>query len=148
MIIKITFEEIFLIWSEYLWPGRVSRIEPVSAMLYLQGHDLKNYNYEPTFFGYYVGTELAGVNSGHMCCDLSYRSRGLFVFPEYRKKGIATSLLLETIQQGSKEYAKFVWSLPKKDSWSAYSNAGFILSSDWINTETGTNAFCKKDLGD
>jgi len=141
-----TWDNIYQIWTSYLWKDRASNIEPVSAMLYLQGHDLKNFNYEPTFFAYYINDNIAGVNSGHKCCDGSYRSRGLFVFPEYRNKGIATILLSETIFQGSKENASFVWSLPKKESWKPYENAGFQLTSEWMSTETGTNGFCRIDL--
>lgn len=147
MIVEITFEEILNVWVNYLWVDRKSPIEPNSAMLYLEGYDLKNFDYNPTFYGYYVDGILAGVNSGHMCCDKSYRSRGLYVFPEYRNKGIATLLLSETIFKGSKENASFVWSLPRKESWKAYENAGFELTSDWVNTETGINAYCRIDLG-
>ena len=141
MIRHIQWNDIQKIWCEQLWPNR-NDIEPQSAMLYKEGHDLKNFLFSPTFYGYYVDDQLVGVNSGHRCCDGSYRSRGLFVFPQYRNKGIATLLLKETINQSIKEGTSFIWSYPRKDSWRSYEKAGFTLSTDWYKTETGYNAFC------
>jgi GNAT superfamily N-acetyltransferase len=93
-----------------------------------------------------LDNKIAGVNSGHKCMDGSYRSRGLFVYPKFRNLGIGYKLLLETINQGKKESAKFVWSYPRNTSWKTYEKAGFILTSDWEYSETGINAFCKIDL--
>lgn len=141
MIKLINYDLIKNIWVTHLWPGR-NDIEPHSAMLFKEGHDLKNFMFKPTFLGYYFNEMLVGVNSGHRCCDSSYRSRGLFVLPEYRNKGIATKLLSHTIEQGIKEGSKFVWSYPRKESWHSYEKAGFFLASDWNHTEYGYNAFC------
>lgn len=147
MIEEIAFEEMLHIWRTYLWPHRTSAIESHSAMNFLGGYDIKNMNSEPSFFAYIQDSKILGVNSGHKCFDNSYRSRGLFVFPEYRNKGIGVSLLKETILQGIKESSSFVWSYPRKTSWSTYKNAGFNLSSDWKISETSdSNAYCKIDL--
>lgn len=146
MITEITFDDIFEIWNNHLWNERQSKIEPQSAMLFLEGYDLKNFDYQTTYFGFYVDNRIAGVNSGHLCCDMSYRSRGLFVFPQYRKQGIGTKLLLKTINQGKRENAKFVWSYPRLSSWHTYEQAGFKLYTDWHKSETSVNAFCRIDL--
>ena len=76
---KISFYQIFPIWNNYLWPNRVSEITPTSAMCYLGGYDLVNMDSMPTFFAYVIDGEIAGVNSGHMCNNNEYRSRGLYV---------------------------------------------------------------------
>lgn len=110
------------------------------------GFDLKNMKFDPTFFAYYEGDNLIGVNSGHMCIDKEYRSRGLYVFPEYRKKGVGTELLLSTIEQAKKEEARLIWSYPKLQSWSTYKNAGFTLATDWEHSELGLNAYCMRNL--
>lgn len=146
MMTEISYSDIFSVWEKHLWPNRVSVIEPISAMLYLQGYSTQNFSYTATYFGYYVNNELAGVNSGHKCSDGSYRSRGLYVFPKYRKQGIGVQLLIKTIDQGKIENSKFVWSLPRKESWNTYQKAGFNLSTEWHNTETGTNAYCRIDI--
>lgn len=142
MIKKVTFDDILPIWSNHLWPERESAIESNSAMCYMGGYDMFNMNTSPTFFAYYVDNVIAGVNSGHMCKNLEYRSRGLFVFDEYRKMGIGTKLLVATIEQGKIEGASVCWSYPRDTSWNAYSKAGFSETSEYVEGETGTNCYC------
>jgi len=146
MIVFLDYMDIYQIWRKHLWSDRKSEITPNSAMLFLGGYDSGNMDHKPTFFGYLEDEIIVGVNSGHKCIDRSYRSRGLFVFPEYRNKGIATRLLQETINQGQKESALFVWSYPKQSSWRTYEKAGFSLCSPWEISELGYNAYCKKEL--
>lgn len=143
MIEKITFEDILPIWRDYLWPDRNSEITATSAMTYLGGHDLVNMQSEPTFFAYMIDNEIAGVNSGHMTMDNSYRSRGLFVLDTYRGKSIGTLLLKATIDQAKLESTSMCWSYPRKSSWKSYLAAGFELASDWGTCETSdSNAYC------
>jgi GNAT superfamily N-acetyltransferase len=147
MIIKSDYENILKIWKEHLWPNRVSKIETHSAMLLDRTYDMKNFEYEPTYFLYIVNATIAGCNSGHMCADNTYRSRGLYVFSEFRHHGIGKELLIETITQGKKEKAKLVWSYPRQTSWTTYKNAGFKLISDWETSETSeNNAYCSMTL--
>lgn len=143
MILEIDWETIQPIWTKNLWPNRTSAIETTSAMVYLGGIDGMNMHYPPLFLGYYHLDLLAGVNSGHMCADGTYRSRGLYVFPEFRGMGIGSQLLTATVNQAKTLNAKLVWSLPRKTSWSTYRRAGFTLASEWHETETSThNAYC------
>jgi GNAT superfamily N-acetyltransferase len=143
MIRHIEFEQIIPIWRTHLWPMRTSSIDTHSAMLLSGEYELKNFNYTATFLGYFIDDKLVGCNSGHKCCDGTYRSRGLYVFPEYRKLGIGTKLLLATIDQSRKEDATLCWSYPRLESWSTYKAAGFELISDWKDDETGINAYCQ-----
>jgi len=142
MVVKVTYEEIYPIWKNYLWPNRTSTIEPNSAMCYLGGYDMFNMSTEPTFFAYMIDDKIAGVNSGHSCSNQHYRSRGLFVFDEYRKRGIGTQLLLATIEQAKTEGATMCWSYPRQDSWKTYEKAGFVLQSEFKQDESGLNAYC------
>ena len=140
---EIAFDEILPVWRDYLWPDRTSEITATSAMTYLGGYDLVNMQSESTFFAYMIDNEIAGVNSGHLTMDNSYRSRGLFVFDTYRRKGIGTLLLKATIDQAKLEGAALCWSYPRKSSWKSYLNAGFELASDWGTSETSdANAYC------
>ena len=142
MIKTITWEEILPIWKTQLWPGRTSPIETNSAMCYLNGHNMFNMSSLPTFFGHVVDGKIVGVNSGHPCVD-NYRSRGLWVHPDYRHQGIGRSLLKATIEQGFLEGFNLTWSYPRKTSWSTYRSAGFELSSNWQGSETSeANAYC------
>ena len=143
MITTITFDEVLPIWNTHLWPERESSIDTTSAMCYLGGYDLVNMDSMPTFFAYVLEGEIAGVNSGHMCKDRQYRSRGLYVFDKFRGKGIGTLLLTATIEQAKVENAVLCWSYPRKSSWKSYLAAGFELSSDWELSETSeANAYC------
>jgi GNAT superfamily N-acetyltransferase len=139
---KITYEEIFPNWRDHLWPDRTSKIEPNSAMNYLGGYDMFNMSTEPTFFAYKIDGKIAGVNSGHKCSKGHYRSRGLYVFDEFRGLGIGTKLLLATIDQGRKENSVICWSYPRDTSWKTYNSAGFTLHGSFEPSETGSNAYC------
>lgn len=142
MLHHINFETIYPIWKNKLWPDRVSAITGTSAMKYLGGYDNKNMEYTPTFLAYFLNNQIVGVNSGHQCMDNGYRSRGLYVFPEYRGKGIGIELLKATIKIGKDLGCTYIWSYPKDSSWTTYNKAGFSLSSDWEKSENGTNAYC------
>ena len=148
MIEQISWDQILDIWKNRLWSNRISSIEPNSAMEFLGGYDMFNMSTTPTFFGLFVDNELVGVNSGHMCKNKHYRSRGLFVDPKHRGKKYGSMLLSRTIEQGRIESAELVWSLPRKTSFHAYEHAGFQLASDWFPTETSElNAYVKINLG-
>jgi GNAT superfamily N-acetyltransferase len=163
IIKKITWEEILPVWQTKLWPKSVrqSPIEPTSAMCLfkewkhfddgtaalVERYDLENMKFTPTFWGCFIDNKLVGVNSGHMCIDKEYRSRGLWVDPDYRGMLIGTKLLLKTIAQGYHEGAILCWSYPRFESWHSYSNAGFYqidynFTFHWEESETGKNSRC------
>ena len=141
-IIELSFEQILPIWRDYLWPNRTSPIESNSAMCLYGGYNMFNMTTKPTFFACMIDNEIAGVNSGHMCDNLEYRSRGLFVFDRFRGKGIGTSLLRITLEQGRSEEAVLCWSYPRDTSRGIYENAGFKLASEFEVGESGNNAYC------
>ena len=135
---SISFDEILHIWTERLWPTRTSSIETHSAMMfgeYPYKYDASYFNNEPSFFGLYVDDILVGVNSGHKTGD-SYRSRGLYVFPEYRGNSFGKQLLEHTARQAVVEESTFCWSLPRHTSFSTYASAKFVQVGDWFETET------------
>ena len=146
MIIQTNFETILTIWQNRLWPNRTSKIETNSAMLLDRTYNMDNFKYATTYHAFLIKDKIVGCNSGHMCADNSYRSRGLYVFEEYRGQGIGVELLLATIEQAREENADIVWSYPRDSSWNTYKKAGFELSSPWENSELGINAYCKLQL--
>lgn len=150
MIKEISWEEIQYVWANYLWPDRTSSIQTHSAMCFLGGHDMKNKDTKATFLGYFVDSQLVGVNSGHGCVETAhigsnYRSRGLYVHVQYRGKGYGTELLNATGLVAKQQGYTIMWSYPKNSSWHTYNKAGFVLESDWHPSETGINAYasCK-----
>lgn len=145
MITSIGYQEILPIWKYHLWPTRHSPIESNSAMCFLGGYSMHNMTTKPTFLAYMIDGNIAGVNSGHMCENDHYRSRGLFVFDQFRGRGIGVALLKATIDQGKSEGAKMCWSYPRDTSWKMYASAGFTLASEFEQSETGMNAYCRYD---
>ena len=145
---KITWEEILPIWKEHL-PNMA--LEQTSAMCLLLGHhsnkpryDLKNLEFTPTFWGAFDKDKLIGVNSGHMTLDRLYRSRGLFVFPEYRGFAIGQKLLMRTVAQGKHEKAIACWSYPTMGAMSTYRWMQFgqktsLFNFEWEQSEPDSN---------
>jgi len=142
MIKKITFEEVLPFWKDFLWPNRVSSIDPISYMKYLDGYNADIKNYKPTFFAKTYKGKIVGVNSGHRTSDADYRSRGLWVDPNHRKKGYGIKLLQATLDQAKKEGCDLCWSFPRQSSLDTYTEAGFIQTSDWtMDGEFGPNCY-------
>lgn len=140
-IIRLSFEQITNVWQNHLWPDRESPIESHSAMTWPfegnpQEYDMNVFNYPATFWGVYIDNKLVGVNSGHKTTDTQYRSRGIWVDPEYRKQGIAQNLFNMTKHQAVLEKADMIWSLPRKTALPAYTKFGFQTVGDYIKTET------------
>ena len=100
---EISFEEIFPIWNEKLWPGRISKIKPIVNMKYLGGYDSNITKlYHPKFFGLFHNKKIIGCNSGHGTNN-GYRSRGLRIEPKYRNRGLSKLLFMEIEKQATKE---------------------------------------------
>ena len=144
---KIDFEIILPIWKDFLWPNRKTEIKPLSSMKYLGGYDMSIYDYIPTFFAVFDNDKIIGVNSGFRTDINFYRSRGIFVFDNYRKLGISQKLFEVTESQAKEEGCSFLWSIPRKQAIASYLKFGFEKTSDWFdeNMEFGPNCYvCKK----
>src|SRR5690606_8226146 len=142
--ICIDLDNILPIWSNKLWPDRISPIESHSAMMYKSDHfDSRNFLLPAWYYAIYENNSIIGVNSGHLCTDGSMRSRGLWVDYEYRGKGYGKLLLCAVIDTAIEYNSKFVWSFPRSSSWKTYKSVGFIQTSDWASSETSNaNAYC------
>ena len=150
---NISFETISHVWQKHLWQNRVSPIETHSAMTWpFDGnpieYDMDIFNYEPTFFAVFQSQEIIGVNSGHRTKDNIYRSRGIWVRPEYRKKGISKMLFDETEKQAIKEGCNMIWSIPRKSALPAYTKFGFETVGNFFDEgmEFGPNIYVTKEL--
>jgi GNAT superfamily N-acetyltransferase len=137
----IDFKDIEPVWRERLWPGRTSAIETHSAMTWPFGNvaakfDMTIFDYPATFFAAYSDNKLVGVNSGHKTTDTLYRSRGLWVDPDYRKLGIAQLLFSSTEMQARLEGCSAIWSIPRKTALPSYQRFGFETVGGFFGTET------------
>jgi GNAT superfamily N-acetyltransferase len=144
----ISYETIKPIWEKQLWPTRQSSIDSHSAMLSQVGiYDCDNFKLPVWFYGIFCDNSIVGVNSVHADTTGWVRSRGLYVFPEFRKSGYGLVLLKFGIKKAIDEGAAGIWSFPRKSSWSTYEAAGFKIVSDWQASETSiANAYCKIKL--
>lgn len=149
---RLDFDTVKDIWQDHLWPNRTSTIETHSAMTWpFQGnpeqYDMKVFDYPATFWGVYLDNKLVGVNSGHKTTDEQYRSRGIWVDPEYRKRGVAQMLFIMTAHQAKFEGCEMLWSIPRKTALPAYTKFGFETVGDYIVTETSeANIYVKLSL--
>jgi len=152
---KISFEQICNVWKTELWPERVSAIEPQSAMTWpFEGtpeqYDMNIFEYNPVFWGVYIDNKLVGVNSGHRTTDTQYRSRGIWVDPQYRKHGVAQMLFNMTEHQAKIEGCNMIWSIPRKSALPAYTKFGFETVGDYFDEgmEFGPNIYVSKGLNE
>ena len=149
---RLTFEQITSVWQNHLWPDRESPIESHSAMTWpFEGnpeqYDMNVFNYPATFWGVYIDNKLVGVNSGHKTTDTQYRSRGIWVDPAHRRKGISQMLFEATIDQAIGEGCRMIWSIPRKTALPAYTKFGFETVGDYIVTETSeANIYVRRSL--
>jgi GNAT superfamily N-acetyltransferase len=146
---QITFEEILPIWTTKLWPSRESKIETHSAMTWPPTHveqpySMEVFSFPAAFFGIYDQDKLIAVNSGHLTTATEYRSRGLWVDPDYRGKKLAQQILLATILQAKKDGAKMIWSIPRLTALPAYERVGFKTVGKRVDegVEFGPNIYC------
>jgi len=151
MIIKnISWDEILEIWERYLWPDRKSKIKPAVGMKFNGTWERYVGENDPTFFGAYENGILVGVNSGHKAERVGnkqyYRSRGLYVFPKYRGKGIAQALLQKTIEQAEFENCDLIWSIPRVKALPTYLKVGFKIDRPAQDLEYGPNVYAYKEL--
>ncbi len=152
---KISFEQICNVWKTELWPERVSAIEPQSVMTWpFEGtpeqYDMNIFEYNPVFWGVYIDNKLVGVNSGHRTTDTQYRSRGIWVDPQYRKHGVAQMLFNMTEHQAKIEGCNMIWSIPRKSALPAYTKFGFETVGDYFDEgmEFGPNIYVSKGLNE
>jgi GNAT superfamily N-acetyltransferase len=149
---NICFSEIEPVWRAELWPGRSSAIETHSAMTWPfsfqnDPYDMRIFDYEASFWAVYDRHQIVAVNSGHRTSDLQYRSRGLWVHPEYRNRGLSQTLLAATQHQAHTEGAIMIWTVPRKTALPAYTKFGFTTVGDFFSTETAeANIYAVKQL--
>ena len=104
------------------------------------------------YYGCFDGDELLGVNSYYRVNDQQCRSRGLYVYPHARGRGVGQMLLKYAIDQNRDKGYEFIWSMPRKNAKHIYESVGFeITSDDFTDMPDGTggtyfeNAYCKYD---
>jgi|TARA_B100001094_G_C18059879_1_gene734505 GNAT superfamily N-acetyltransferase len=151
-VITLTFEQIKEIWEKELWPNRESAIETHSAMTWpltnTVPYDMEIFEYIPAFYAIEIDNKIVGVNSGHRTEDKGYRSRGLWVHPDFRRKGVGNLLLKILCEEAFNRDCEWIWSIPRKSALSTYKKSGFTTVGDFFDEgmEYGPNIYVYKDL--
>jgi GNAT superfamily N-acetyltransferase len=157
---ETTFENIYDLWNEGLWPSRVSKIESRSSLswdarlwegygnIYITKNKERIWKYKPTFWVARSEGKLIGVNSGFKTNDDIYRSRGLYVSPEHRGVGVSKMLLKLTINSAKQGGCRIIWTMPRKSALPAYESVGFRKIGGWIDegVEFGPNCIAINEL--
>lgn len=149
MIIKeIPFSTIEHVWRTHLWPGRVSAIEPYSAMMFMHDkYDTSFADRPQVFLGGYEDDVLVAVNSLHLAEAYMARSRGLWVDPAQRGHGYGFRMLNATSSVAEELGADAIWSFSRQSSIRSYEQADFTRVSSWMDHgEFGPNAYVIKRL--
>lgn len=143
-----TFEEVLLIWEKHLWPGRSSPIRAQSSILLNGDTDMSLYNNHVYFYKAVVENSVVGVNSVFETAKHEFRSRGLFVFPEFRRQMIGQLLLEEAIRYAKARDGKTIWSIPRVQVLPTYLKVGFEEShpADDSTMEFGPNVYVIKKI--
>lgn len=149
MLIQTTnFETVLPIWQNKLWVGRSSKIESHSAMRFLGGYDIGYFDNPATFLIALDNNQIVGCLSGHGTDPLWYRSRGLWVDQDFRRKGIAKLLMNKLFELAIEEGYKWIWTIPRITAMPFYSKLGYSRSSlDFDkDVEFGPNCYAAKLL--
>ena len=151
--VQSTFDEIYDIWHDKLWPDRVSKIKPLSSLCWqLPNTIIKDKTifdkYSPTFWTIESGDKIIGVNSGFRTEEKVYRSRGLYVDLEYRGQGLSQILLRRAMNQGKREDCHWIWSMPRKTALPVYQKMGFKKRGKWLEEEVefGPNCLATRQI--
>lgn len=92
---------------------------------------------------------IVAVNSFHRAeLPVVARSRGLWVDPSFRNRGLGKQMLLETSRLARAMGSTMLWSYPRQTSLSVYESVGFHRVSGWCDGEFGPNCYVLKWLSD
>ena len=123
-LLKSDFKTIYPIWRNYLWPERVEPIKATSALLFKEGIDMNHRSKEVFFIKMEVAGKVIGACSGQRTGPGEFRSRGLWVSEDFRKKGIGSKLFFEVEREAQKRGCSNLWTLSRHSSEGFYCSVG------------------------
>lgn len=147
------FATVLPIWTNLLWPGRVSTIRPWSTMVYLGGKDqtiATGFGPQARFFSVtdQDGNKLVGVFSGHQTSATQYRARGLYVDPDYQGLGVGTLLVENVVNAAMTADCDLCWCIPRVPNMPFFQSCGFVQTSDptTVDMEFGPNVYAARAI--
>jgi N-acetylglutamate synthase-like GNAT family acetyltransferase len=103
LVEEISFERIYPIWKEKLWPLRQSPIEPVSCINSKGEIDSEIARFSPQFFALLESSEIRGVVSCHPTSHNEMRLRGVWIDENFRGMDFGRRLVSQVIEAKSLE---------------------------------------------
>ena len=154
---EISFEEIKEIWERELWPNKKNGVAKANewTWYWLQtelGKDKQMAkDAEPTFAGIRSNKKIVAVNSCYYSNSKGvfdyWRSRGLWVHPDFRRQKYSTVILTWCLEHAKLKGGHWMWTVPRQSAMPAYQNVGFIQQSDWFDDgQFGPNCIASKYL--
>lgn len=142
-----TFEEVLPFWKNELWPGRHSAITDYSIIDH-HGHLSLDKSTLSCFFvkATLEDGQIVGVNSGIKTSDSHFRSRGIWVHPEFRGLHIGSGLISELEKIAKTLDCKIIWSMPRHTSIQFYQKNGFETYKQTSAYEFGPHYLVQKSL--
>ena len=149
IVSESNFATVLTIWKNYLWPERIEPIEKTSALLFRSGIDLKYKSSETVFFKIEVNKKIIGVCSGQQTGDTKdFRSRGLWVSENFRRKGVATKLFSCVEEEAKKRGCSRLWTLARHSSKKFYDSMGMKVCEKTYKFEYGPHFWMSKLLNE
>lgn len=150
-IMRISFAEILPFWKDQLWPGRLTPIEPASAIAPDGKIGLDIFRLKPFFYAARVTHDdqfkLVGVNSGFQTSATHLRSRGIWVDPAYRGRGIGFALLDAIEKEAAALACTTLWTMPRQAALLFYEKFGFVSKLRVEGYEFGPHQIAEKNVG-
>ena len=142
------FSEVLPVWEKHLWPGRKSPIEPTNPISHTGEYVLSLSQAEHFFLKALEGDQICGVISAIRTGEDHLRVRGIFVFPQFRKKGVGSALIKQVIKRANDMGVKTLWSLPRKSAYPFYSSNNFEPKGPWFEGEMefGAHRYVERPL--
>ena len=140
------FDSVLPIWRDKLWPGRNSKIEATSHIAYAGGFDADLADAKAHFWRAETPSgEVVGVISGFATSLTMFRSRGIWVDPLWRKRGLGRSLL-QAVHSHARDngYAR-IWTMPRLSAWPFYQACGYRISRETDEFEFGPHYIAVRD---
>tara|TARA_S200002703_G_scaffold105818_1_gene91791 strand:- start:1123 stop:1578 length:456 start_codon:yes stop_codon:yes gene_type:complete len=148
-ILPLTFEQIDEVWFEmdmwYYVNTNMKRMEsnPYSNRTYIGGRSEHAGN--PVFYCYVEDEILMGVNSYSHVNKTECRSRGLYVYPDFRGSGVGEKLLRHAIEENRDKGYEYIWSMPRLAACKVYERAGYTLTTEPFDMGVYQNRMCRYD---
>jgi GNAT superfamily N-acetyltransferase len=148
VITTIEYADILPLWQN-LWPS-TENIQPYNKFRFMTTQEDARIPRGPVYYiGAYDSNNIVGCISCYSTSELGFRVRGIYVDPNYQRKGIGRLLLSAVDSRAQESGHTFVWGYPRQSSWGLYEKCGYMRLSNWFNDFTyGPNAWAMKTLNE